>query len=381
MLCNTMAWRMADLFLPLLAQANGVQEFQMGFFSTANTLAMILALIPAGILADAVHQKKGVLMIATFLQVMVQFLFPLARSALEFLLISILQGVTLALYLPAVLALTTFKATVHTSGRYISLYTAILTAGMAIGAYFGGLLADLFSLEMAYLVFGFVVLVSTALLVLPLEQPGPLRYHGTLKEKILNEVKGLVGGTTRQLRPLYVGILLRAIGFFSFYFYFPLYVSQLGLPNTLLGAADALNTATSLVSIVFLGYIVERSSAKALLLAGFYGHVVLTVLFSIIVSAEQLFFVMIVAGVVWAAMKIGALTLITQQALPGERGKQNSLESTSYNAGRIIGTPVNGYLIQAAGGFSLAYCFTGVMCLLASIYLHVRLPSSRGQNT
>jgi MFS family permease len=371
---------MAELFLPLLAQRNGIPELQIGIFSTANTLAMILMMIPAGIAADMLKQKKGLLGIATLIQTLVQFLFPLMQTPLGFLMISVLQGTALALYTPAVLALVTSDASIQTAGRYVGVYAGIFSAGMSMGSYFGGILADLVSLDFAYLFFGVTVLGSIALLLVPTSQPQDIPRHGTIREQLLNEARKLFGGSSRALRPLYVGILLRAIGFFSFYFYFPLYVTQLGLPNSLLGAADAINNATSFFAVIVLGYVVHRVSAKTLLLIGFYGHVFLTVLFAFVTIAVQLFLVMIFAGIIWAAMKIGALTLITQQTTSSERGKQNSLESSSYNAGRIIGSPINGALIQLGNGFILSYWFTGFMCLAGSLFLQFKLQPTKTQD-
>ena len=96
--CNAMAWRMAELFLPLLAQGNSITEFEMGLFSTLNAVTMLLFLIPAGIIADSVSRKKGILAIASVFQVIIQVTFPIAILFGDYLILNVLQGLTIALY-------------------------------------------------------------------------------------------------------------------------------------------------------------------------------------------------------------------------------------------------------------------------------------------
>ena len=77
---------------------------------------------------------------------------------------------------------------------------------------------------------------------------------------------------------------------------------------------------------------------------------------------------MILAGGVWAASQVGALTLMTLHTQDHERGRQNSVLLGSRTLGRAFGGPVVGSLTDITGTYTAGILVSTGICLLGGFY-------------
>jgi MFS family permease len=215
---------------------------------------MVVSHIPAGYLADKVG-RKPVLVSAWVIGLIAAWIMALAHSLSVFIVGLFLYGFTMFVMSPLNSYITAARGKLSV-GRAITLISASFNLGMVLGPWLGGQVGEQFGLRQNYIIAGFLLMVSTLVILLLHPQPIERSSHADS-----------ANGWLRAPRYwYYVGAILLAA--------FAMYLPQPLAPNFLveqrsltLGQTGLLYSVTSL-GVVILNLILGSFPARTGFLIG-----------------------------------------------------------------------------------------------------------------
>lgn len=156
-------------FQPLYLEQLGADPIAIGAILGGYGVAMTVAHIPAGFLADRVG-RKPVMAAAWMLGTLAAWVMALANSLPVFVTGLLLYGVTLFVVAPLNSYVTAARGRWST-GRTITLISASFNLGAVLGPWLGGQIGEAAGLRMTYLLAACLFLLSTAVFLFIRPQP------------------------------------------------------------------------------------------------------------------------------------------------------------------------------------------------------------------
>jgi predicted MFS family arabinose efflux permease len=376
--------RSYTLYLPVLAQQLGFQNLEIGLLSTVRSITQVCLLVPLGLLIDLTRRKSRLLSSALALIVIAVLVSSVANAFIVFVFTNMILAIALLILGSSSAAIITRYSTDTSAGINVSIFSIGLTAGIALGSLFGGVLARDLGIQSMYIIFGGIALLGFPVIMIWASK-SVVQNHGIpndLGKKgrgqlIRDEFALLVQTAKTQLKPIYVVEALRLMGFFGFYLFLPLFVAQLGGDLVLTGIADALSCVASIIMIFILSQFMKTHNAKHVFIFGAFGHALLLAGFLFVQNPLDILILMVFAGVTWGASQVGGLTLITLRTQDRERGRQNNVLLGSRTLGRALGAPVIGSLMDFTGDYTAPLTVASCICLSAGIYGFFRVTTTK----
>ncbi|PWH07660.1 hypothetical protein DEO23_03285 [Brachybacterium endophyticum] len=405
-----------------LAPATGalvVALFSVGFAAT---------LVLGGRLGDA-HGRRRILRLAVAALIPASLLVALAPGAGVLLVGRALQGIASGLALPQVLSTIQHSTSGRARARWTGAYAAVIGGGTAVGQMGAGVLVTLDPWGIGWRL-SFALVAAVALLVLAtssaipetrgtvsgrLDPLGalllgaaitmivlPLGLFTTLPpvitallvvgalvllalfalwERHRTAQHALVPLPALRVRPLQIGLALTLV-FFASYGGFAYYFAtalQAGLGLGALTTAITLMTfnAGFVVASTLLPALLERFSARRVMLAGVTGQVLtlLAIATLIVVTGSQpplvlLCVLLIILGLVQASMYGPLIGSVMGAVDRGLAGLASGLFSTMQQVGIAVGVPIFGLVLSALPAlpaWAFAAC-VGVQIVLAGVF-------------
>jgi MFS transporter, DHA1 family, multidrug resistance protein len=180
----------------------------------------------------------------------------------------------------------------------------------------------------------------------------------------------------RPLLPVFVAEFVILLGFGALLPVLPLYVTQHQVDVPTLGLITAAWAIAKLVSEPIFGYLADHSGRrKPFMVIGTVLLAIFTMLPLVFTSAFALFVLRLLSGAAAGMYDPAARGIIVDATREGERGEAFGLYSAFQMGGFLIG-PVVGVLGAAVlGGTAFPFVFTGILTLIAGVYLAVVLPN------
>jgi MFS family permease len=323
-----------------------------------------------GALSDRLSRRKLLIEIGLAAMGLATFLFLFASHFADLLAFRALQGVGVALTVPASMALMATATRKTTRGGSMGVYTTMRMVGFAAGPLVGGALYDSF---------GFVppILAGTACIVVGLvlvqiwvkEVPANVRAPATRRFRILD----------REL--LSVGIVGLAVATFVMAAAF----SMMGALETQFNAR--LNETAFAFSIAFsalmvsrllfqipLGRLSDRIGRKPFIIIGLIFMAPVTALLGVVTSTSQLVGLRLLQGLASAAVAAPAFAAAADLARAGGEGRQMSIITMGFGLGIALGPLVAGLL--AVSSFELPFIIGGVLSLAGAWVVFHYVPES-----
>jgi EmrB/QacA subfamily drug resistance transporter len=133
-----------NVALPAIQDDLKMNAVQLGWVSTTYLLAMAVALIPAGKLAD-IHGRKKVFSLGLVVYTLGATAAALVDTTFWFLVLRVIQGLGAAMFVTTGMAIVTSIFPPQRRGRAIGIYVAAVYVGLSVGPFFGGFLTQQFS--------------------------------------------------------------------------------------------------------------------------------------------------------------------------------------------------------------------------------------------
>lgn len=310
-----------------------------------------------GALSDRFGHHKPMIMAGLVVMGLGTLGFLVAGRFVDLLVLRMVQGIGVALTIPASMALMTAATVRATRGSSMGVYSTLRMVGFAAGPLVGGFLQVHLGFGAAFVAgaaFVFVGLVTVALWVE--EPPGRVVTSAVGKFRIVDP------------KLLNAGIVGAAVASFLMATAFSMMTTlehefNVRLDQTAVGFSIAFSAlmVSRLLFQVPLGKLSDLIGRKPLLIGGLLLMAPSTALLGVAGSTVQLIGLRLLQGLAGAAIAAPAFALVADLSTPGAEARQMSVVTTGFGLGIALGPLIAGVL--ALHSFEMPFLLGGVMCL------------------
>ena len=324
----------------------------------------------AGALIDHVGRRKPFILVGLLILGFATLGFTLASRFSHLLYLRVLQGIGVALTIPAALALMVGSSQKKTRGGSMGIYTTSRMVGLGIGPLLGGALYDHFGFQAAfYAGAGFILL---ALILVQLWVPAR-----PVKRKEKKPAKFQIIDT----KLLSAGIL--SVSFAS--------LVMAGSFSMMAALEDQFNQRLNMTAFIFslafsalllsrvftqvpLGRLSDRIGRKPLIIGGLLMLAPTTALLGYATSATQLIILRLIQGLASGGVAAPAFAIAADMAQEGGEGRQMSIITMGFGLGVALGPLLAGFL--AVYSFTLPFIIAGLICLPGAWVIQKYVPET-----
>lgn len=312
-----------------------------------------------GAVSDRLGRRKPLILLGLLVMGAGTFGFMAAVRFTDLLLLRALQGVGVALTIPASMALMAAGSTRETRGGSMGIYTTMRMTGFAVGPLIGGFLQTRYGFNAAFLAGGACILAGFLLVQLwvhelPAPAPALPRSFRLFDRSLLSP--GIAAAA--------LATLLMA-GSFSMMTTLEKQFND-RLHETAFGFSVAFSAlmVSRLIFQIPLGRLSDRIGRKPLIVVGLLLMAPATALLGVVTSTAQLTGARFLQGLAAAAVAAPAFALAGDLAVGGGEGRQMSLLTTGFGLGIAIGPLVAGLL--AVVSFELPFFVAGAALVVGA---------------
>ena len=369
------------MFTPILPQyANllGIDAAALSYVYSLYNVALIVCLIPAGIMADRLGRVKTIV-IGMILFAVSSLMLAFVKDLVQFAVARTIEGVGSALSIPAVFALTADLAPTERRGSGMGFTSTLETVGYLASPTLGGLIAQTAGLAVPFYVAFLLALVSAAL-VLPIKDRGRASAPSQRSSSSLSTYRSLRQNLSenRSLQILCFRGFIIGITQGLYVLIFVLYMSfRLGMPPGEIGFAFSLISGSILAFTFLAGHLSDRFGRKPFVILGGIIIAAGVVTFSFTSSLLQVYLVCLILGFGVALNNAPINALLADCIIPEIRAKVMGGYELIVSVGRTLGLLLLGglYVISTSAPFYIM----GALLLLTIVFvaLFVREPILR----
>ncbi len=375
--------RMADaignsiLFILIPLYVNKIPEmfFHLPTTILAGILISIFGLTSSlfqpvmGALTDRLGRRKPLIQIGLVLIGICILLFIFATHFFDLLILRIVQGIAVAITIPASLALMTSITKRETRGGSMGVYSTFRIIGFSIGPVVGGFLQTNFGFNAAFYAGAGFVLLAIILV------------HFWVKE-----VRGEPDSQNRKFKIidtqlLSSGILATSLATFLMAGAFSMMTTLENQFNSMLninavgfGFAFSILMIGRLIFQIPLGHYSDKVGRKPLIIGGLIVMGIATLLLGEVSTYMQLIILRLVQGIAAAAIAAPAFAVAADLSKSGGEGRQMSIVTMGFGLGIAFGPLFAGLL--ASIFFELPFFTIGLMTISGALVVYKYMPET-----
>jgi MFS family permease len=183
----------------------------------------------------------------------------------------------------------------------------------------------------------------------------------------------------RPILPVLAAEFVVLVGFGALLPVLPLYVVEQGIDLPTLGVITAGWPLAKLVAEPVFGYLADRGGRKPLMLIALVLMALFMVLPLVFRDALALFVLRFLAGVTAGMYDPAARGIIVDSTEEHERGEAFGLYSAAAMGGFLFGPVIGSVGTVFVGGFAFPFLFTGVLLVIAAVFLAIAMPHDLGR--
>jgi MFS family permease len=324
----------------------------------------------SGALSDRVNKRKPFIQGGLILMGASTLAFIFASRFTDLLALRALQGLGVALTIPASMALMAAASNKESRGGSMGIYSTARMTGFSAGPLMGGFLYDRFGFNTAFCAGAFFILLALILVQVMIKD-------------VPTEIPVKDGRSFRiiDLHLLNAGILGAGLATFmmagAFSMMTPLETEfNARLHETALDfsiAFSALMVSRLLLQIP-LGRLSDRYGRKLFIIAGLILTAFSTALLGEARTTVQLIWLRVIQGVGAAGIAAPAFALAADLAKPGGEGRQMSIITMGFGLGIALGPLIAGLL--AVFDFDLPFVIVGLMLIGSAGVIYLSVPET-----
>ncbi|MFH1055929.1 MAG: MFS transporter [Candidatus Altiarchaeota archaeon] len=332
---STTATSMSIIFIPVIAQEMGASNLMIGAIVSIYGLMSLMSMYLFGWVSD----KKGrvaLIRAGMMLSCLTFILQAYANSEGSLFLARALCGFAIGVFYSSLIMYGV------ESGKKLGKFTSYESLGWGLGNLIAGIIAVYFRIFLLSSLFFFI----SFLLALRL----PAVKHNVVKGPLIPF------GIVRRNLNIYLPMLLRDIGAFCTWTFFPLYLIWLGADNLWIGILYFINTGGQFVLKQYVDrYDINRLFTWGLALSalGFYSY-------TLPENYLQVIPVQVLIAIAWTTLSVGAMGILTKAN--DEKATVIGLFSSTRGLAQII-APLIGGIVMEYYGFNELMMFSGTITL------------------
>jgi MFS family permease len=356
--------------LPAPGFANLPESVLVGILISAYGLVFSLLQPVSGAISDRVSRRKPFITVGLLIMAASSLMFLVANRFSHLLVIRLIQGVGVAITVPAALALMTSATEKQTRGGSMGIYSAMRMVGFALGPLIGGYLQVNYGFASVFWAGGITVLVGALLIQLLVEEDaspergqgqGPIRLFD--RSLFTKEIVSL-GAATFLMASAYSMITTLENEF------------NARLEQTAIGFGIAFSALTfsRLIFQIPLGRLSDRIGRKPVIIAGLILMAPATAFLGLVISTFQLTGLRAVQGIAAAAIAAPAFALAGDLSTEGGEGQQMSMLAMGFGLGIALGPLIAGFL--AVYSLELPFLIGGLLSVVGAWIVHANVPET-----
>ncbi len=350
------------------------ESVRVGVLISLYGLAAALLQPLTGGITDRLGNRKQMILIGLAIMGLATLGFIIAGNFVTLVGLRLLQGVGVAVTVPAALAIMATATHKESRGGAMGVYSTMRMVGFATGPLIGGFLFEKFGFNSTFVagtVFIAIGLVMASFLLDPDKaavKPGS-KDPGTHKTKLIDPE--LLGA----------GILGAGLASFIMASDFSMisslenqFNSRLGQGALGFGIAFSALIISRLIFQVPLGNFSDRWGRKPFILIGLILMAPATILLGYVATTTQFTWLRMAQGLASAAIAAPAFALAADVSKEGGEGRQMSVVTMSFALGIAVGPLIAGFL--AVYSFTLPFWVGGVLSLLVALVVLLYVPET-----
>ncbi len=323
-----------------------------------------------GALTDHLGKRKILIQSGLAIVGLCILMFIFAANFVDLLLLRIIQGIAVAVTIPASLALMTSITRKETRGGSMGVYSTFRIVGFSIGPVVGGFLQTSYGFNTAFYVgAGFVLIAIILVHIWVDEVNGKIPDSNKRKFKIIDT--GLLSA----------GIVATALATFLMASAFSMvttleneFNSRLGITAVGFGVAFSMLMVGRLIFQVPLGHYSDKVGRRPLIIIGLIIMGITTILLGGVSSFAQLVIIRLVQGIAAAGIAAPAFAVAADLSKRGGEGRQMSIVTMGFGLGIAFGPLLSGLL--ASFFFELPFFVVGAITTAGAWVVYKYLPET-----
>ncbi len=322
-----------------------------------------------GALSDRLGRRKLFIQAGLFVMAISTIAYVFASQFAYLLVARAVQGIGVAITVPAALGLLAADTEKATRGGAMGFYSMLRMVGFAIGPLAGGFLQVHSGFNAAFMLGGGLIMVGFLLVqiwVRDVEVPQASQggRRPLFDRDLLSEGRFALGVATFIMSSAF-SMMSALENEFN---------ARLGQTAIGFGVAFSALTIARLITQLPLGRFSDRVGRKGLIVVGMLVMAPATAATGLVTSTLQLTGVRAIQGVASAAIAAPAFALVGDLSRAGHEGQQMSILAMGFGLGIAIGPLIAGLL--AVYSFLLPFVVGGVLCLLGAWLVSARAPET-----
>ncbi len=324
-------------------------DFALGFLGTAYSIALACTTLIAGPFSDRVGRRK-ILIVGTALIAVVLLLHGIAQHYMSFLIIRALTGAAAGIYSGSMVAFVGDYFPYKRRGWATGWIMTGVACGQILGTPGGILLANAYSFQTPFIVFGGLMAVASIMAWRAL--PDPSLYHDGVPfsiTSVLETYGQLLRRSSSRAGVLLYFLLFASLGLFLFFF--PKWLEEeVGITVQQIALLFVIAGIAIVLGLTLGGILSDRFGRRPILMLS---SLILTLLLPFVVVWVQGLIsaiVFIAFILMFGAMRTGPLmALLTALATPNQRGAMMGLAVATGQFGLGVATAAAGWLYEHPG--------------------------------
>ena len=324
----------------------------------------------AGAFIDRIGRYKPFIMGGLVFMMFATLGFLIVASFAGLLIMRSLQGIGVALTVPAALALMVSASQKKTRGGSMGIYTTSRMFGLALGPLIGGALYDRFGFDTSFYMAAAFIVVALVLVQLWVKEPS---------SKTVKKQSGRLQIIDRKL--LSAGILGVAFATFIMASDFTMmsalenqFNARLGIDAFLFSIVFSALLFSRIFTQVPLGRLSDQIGRKPLIIGGLLVLVPSTALLGYGSSVTQLVILRLIQGIGSGAVAAPAFAVAGDLAQAGGEGRQMSIITMGFGLGIAVGPLLAGIL--AVYSFTLPFNIGALFTLISAWVIYRYVPET-----
>jgi MFS family permease len=322
-----------------------------------------------GAVSDQLGRRKVLIQLGLAIMGITTVAFIFTNQFTGLLILRSLQGIGVALTIPASMALMALATDKQTRGGSMGIYSTMRMVGFGLGPLLGGFLQVTYGFNAAFIigalfVFLGILLVQIWVTEIPTEKPKiPVKFK-IIDRQLISA--GIIGAT--------VATLIMASDFSMMTTLETQFNARLGMTALSFSIAFSALMLSRLIFQIPLGRWSDRIGRKPLIIGGMLLMAPATTLLAYAGSLPQLTFLRLLQGFASAGVAAPAFALAADLAKAGGEGRQMSFITMGFGLGIAIGPLIAGLL--AVYSFELPFIIGGIMSIAGGWIVYQFVPET-----